>query len=351
MPMIVSTPFRLPRRPILIASPSASGFVGSPTRQWSGTWPLSAIHRSTLAVPLIDGPSSSPVISRLIEPPVRPPFSSRYWAAAAAKQATAPFMSTAPRPHRRPSRSAAENGGCVQAASSPGGTTSTCPAKQKCGRPSPMRANRLSTSAVPSSLNCIRVQRKPDRSSTSCRTSSAPDAAGVTLRQRISALVIDIGSLTDTGILWAKRPRSGARLNGGRQAQPASPAATHGTSGRCERIGAVPVGPDGAAQEAEFDQRPDRYCKAHGAQHYRAAEHVVEHAEHPRQEIEQQQPPPALVAVVQPLDADGNGRPDQRDRKYRDQQQAEPGGDGHDQRRKQHDGEAQRGDKPVLGAD
>jgi hypothetical protein len=49
-------------------------------------------------VPLIDGPSSSPVISRLRDPPPLPERPSRKRAAAATKHAIAAFMSEAPRP-------------------------------------------------------------------------------------------------------------------------------------------------------------------------------------------------------------------------------------------------------------
>jgi hypothetical protein len=56
------------------------------------------------------------------------------------KQAMPPFMSTAPRPQTMPSRIAPEKGGTRQALSSPGGTTSVCPAKARHGRPSPIAA-------------------------------------------------------------------------------------------------------------------------------------------------------------------------------------------------------------------
>ena len=121
---------RLPRRPILMVSPSRTGQVGSPTRQKSGTWPVAAIHCSTRTVPSVAGPSSSPVISRLIEPCIGP---ARWRATAATKAAMAPFMSQAPRPYSTPSRISPPNGAaCVQLAS-PAGTTSVWPAKQKCG--------------------------------------------------------------------------------------------------------------------------------------------------------------------------------------------------------------------------
>ena len=60
--------------------------------------------------------------------------------AAAVKQAIAAFMSAAPRPNRLPSMICAPNGSTVQPATSPTGTTSVCPAKQKLGSAVPSRA-------------------------------------------------------------------------------------------------------------------------------------------------------------------------------------------------------------------
>ena len=59
----------LPRRPIFIMSPKRLELVGSPTTQASIVSPRSASRFSILTVPLTAGPSSSPVIRRLIEPP------------------------------------------------------------------------------------------------------------------------------------------------------------------------------------------------------------------------------------------------------------------------------------------
>jgi hypothetical protein len=56
-------------------SPSASGLVGSPTIEASHFSPLAAAHSSSFIVPLMAGPSSSPVISSEIEP-FGPPFDS-----------------------------------------------------------------------------------------------------------------------------------------------------------------------------------------------------------------------------------------------------------------------------------
>ena len=77
--------------------------------------PRAFSQSSTLRVPLIEMPSSSPVMSRLIEPPNAGPRAARKRDAAAAKQAIAPFMSAAPRPTSAPSTMSAANGSIDQA--------------------------------------------------------------------------------------------------------------------------------------------------------------------------------------------------------------------------------------------
>ena len=90
----------LPRRPIFIMSPKRLELVGSPTTQASIVSPRSASRFSIFTVPLTAGPSSSPVISRLIAPPkLVPRRATKRWAASV-KAAIAPFMSAAPRPNR-----------------------------------------------------------------------------------------------------------------------------------------------------------------------------------------------------------------------------------------------------------
>ena len=73
------------------------------------------------------------MIRNEIEPFGLPPWSARYSSTAATLQAMPPFMSTAPRPYRKPSLTSPENAPWLQAASSPAGTTSVCPAKLMCG--------------------------------------------------------------------------------------------------------------------------------------------------------------------------------------------------------------------------
>ena len=63
-----SRPLSEPRRPCLIVSPSALTHVGSPTMQWSNSSPLASAQSRSLTVPLTAGPSSSPVMRKLIEP-------------------------------------------------------------------------------------------------------------------------------------------------------------------------------------------------------------------------------------------------------------------------------------------
>ena len=62
-------------------------------------------------------------------------------------------MSAAPRPHKWPSATVAENGGKRQREESPGGTTSVWPAKTKFGAARPKRAQRLATVGWPGSAN------------------------------------------------------------------------------------------------------------------------------------------------------------------------------------------------------
>ena len=89
-------------------------------------------------MPLIAGPSSSPVRRKLIEPLNAPLAMKRK--AAATEAATPPFMSQAPRPQSSPSAISPENGSNRQRALSPGGTTSVWPAKARLGVASPKRA-------------------------------------------------------------------------------------------------------------------------------------------------------------------------------------------------------------------
>ena len=124
-----------PRRPILIMSPKVSALDGSPTTQWSMASPSAASASTTILVPWVATPSSSPVIRNDSEPDTWP--AAMALAAAAAKAATALFMSTAPRPISMPSTISAAKAWRLQAAASPTGTTSVWPAKQRFGRAVP----------------------------------------------------------------------------------------------------------------------------------------------------------------------------------------------------------------------
>jgi hypothetical protein len=64
MPLTVSLPVRLPRRPFLIMSPSFSTEVGSPTMQKSSFSPRFSSCSQTTTVPSTLGPSSSLVIRK-----------------------------------------------------------------------------------------------------------------------------------------------------------------------------------------------------------------------------------------------------------------------------------------------
>lgn len=85
------------------------------------------------------------------------------------------------------------------------------------------------------------------------------------------------------------------------------------TLSHCEWIGPVPVLSGRSSQEAELDQRPDRQRKARQLEHKIQSGIRTDAAERARQHVEHQKPPAALVAVVQALDGDGDGRNDDGD--------------------------------------
>src|SRR3984885_15484460 len=109
MPSTYNVPDNEPRRPTLMQSPSVSTLLGSPSTQWSNLSPRAATHASSLMVPLTAMSSSSPLIRNEIEPFGLPPLSARYSSTAATLQAIPPFMSTAPRPYRKPSLTSPAN--------------------------------------------------------------------------------------------------------------------------------------------------------------------------------------------------------------------------------------------------
>jgi hypothetical protein len=95
-------------------------------------------------VPSIEGPSSSLVSRKAMRPGTASVASSRSQAVTIA--ARLPFMSAAPRPCSMPLSMRGSKGGCVHAASGPGGTTSVWPANTNSGPSLPRTAQRLSTS-------------------------------------------------------------------------------------------------------------------------------------------------------------------------------------------------------------
>lgn len=68
MPRTVSLPFKEPRRPFLIVSPSCLKQLGSPTMQKSGAASRSAKTSSAYLVPSLPSPSSSLVTSSAMVP-------------------------------------------------------------------------------------------------------------------------------------------------------------------------------------------------------------------------------------------------------------------------------------------
>ena len=116
-------------------SPKTSDEVGSPTTQWVITSSAISSASTTMRVPWVATPSSSPVIRKESEPATWP--AAIAFSDAAAKAAMADFMSTAPRPIRTPSTSLASKAPWLQAAASPTGTTSVWPAKPRLGLSAP----------------------------------------------------------------------------------------------------------------------------------------------------------------------------------------------------------------------
>ncbi len=132
-PSTWSVPDCEPRRPILMQSPSASTFDGSPSTQWSNFSPRSAHHFKKL-----DGAVDGDVLfvagdQERDRTPWARPF--RRDIAARRRRCRRYRLSCRPRRgHRRkPSFTSPENAPSVHAVSSPGGTTSVCPAKVMCG--------------------------------------------------------------------------------------------------------------------------------------------------------------------------------------------------------------------------
>ena len=113
----------LPRLPILIISPSLFGLVGSPTKQKFIFSLFLFRYSTTLFVPLIAIPSSSPVISKLIEP-LNFLFLALNLLTAATKQAIEAYISLAPLPINLLFLTVGLNGFTLQSLMFPGGTTS-----------------------------------------------------------------------------------------------------------------------------------------------------------------------------------------------------------------------------------
>jgi hypothetical protein len=171
-------------------SPISACDVGSPTRQTSIASPWAAIQSRSAVVPSVAGPSSSPVIARMIAPSGGAVCTMS--TAAATKAATPDFMSVAPRPYIQSPVTSAPKGGWVQAASSPTGTTSVWPLKPKL-RAAPFGPQRANRFGVP--LRSARVQANPASDRIAASASSAPPSAGVTVSQRSRVAVSAMGSV------------------------------------------------------------------------------------------------------------------------------------------------------------
>ena len=116
--------------------------------------------------------------------------------------ATDAFMSAAPRPYSRPSRSVGVKGSLVHCSIGPGGTTSTWPARQTSGPDDPWRAHRLLTGPRSS-----RSHRKPAAARRDASRARLPPSAGVTERQAMSCsgelqrLALDAGHVRSSSLI------------------------------------------------------------------------------------------------------------------------------------------------------
>ena len=152
--------------------------------QWSKAKPRSRAQSSSFCVPLIAGPSSSPVMRKEMAPPKSGPAPARNSLAAATMAAMPPFMSTAPRPIepavRPPRRRRAARS---RPPSSPGGTTSVWPANTRCGRPLAERGEEVLDVRRAGLGEGDAVHGEAERRERARRAeSSAPPSAGVTER-------------------------------------------------------------------------------------------------------------------------------------------------------------------------
>src|SRR5438552_576898 len=101
---------------------------------------------------------------------------------AAATAAIEVFRSAAPRPKSLPSCSVGANGSVCHWSSGPGGTTSVWPTKQRRGRTSPRRAQRLATSPLRTGSIA-----NPSRARRAASSSWQPPSSGVIERRAISS--------------------------------------------------------------------------------------------------------------------------------------------------------------------
>ena len=127
IPLTVSLPLIVPRRPFLIMSPVRSTDVGSPTMHQSSFSPRAFNASQTLTVPSTAGPSSSLVKSKAILK------AGSDWAAKNSSiettmAASEVFISLLPRPNNLPSRWVGVKGSLLHLAIGPVGTTSVWPA-------------------------------------------------------------------------------------------------------------------------------------------------------------------------------------------------------------------------------
>ena len=181
-----SRPVSDPRRPFLIVSPSKATLVGSPTMQWSKRSPLASAQSSSFdrAVDrgafLVAGDEEADRARecgpcRQIAAPPRPPPRAR----------PSCRRRRGPRESRR--RPRPENGSNRQRVTSPGGTTSVCPAKARFGARRPVAGVEIEHVGRSRRRECHELGREPVRSEQIAQIGQRAAVGGVTEGKAISA--------------------------------------------------------------------------------------------------------------------------------------------------------------------
>jgi hypothetical protein len=167
-------------------------------------------------------PSSSPGTNATTTSPSRRSRSPLCWSARTAPRidATPPFMSHAPRPRTRPSRTAPDHGSSLHVPRSPGGTTSRWPDRTSRRSPRPARPMTSgSTARSVSSPGHAGSPRTVARSGVSSSVASPRPASRTTASSAAASSVpVTLGmrtsSTTSRAIAFASTPSAARRASG-----------------------------------------------------------------------------------------------------------------------------------------